>query len=174
MKLHKNLSYATYARSKPDTLCFLCLFSACCPKCDISCVGLVHCWRWNLDLMKWAEFWSCWLNHEKRLKSWNKLKSWNPENLRGNLYPNHEIRLKSWNKIEILKQDWFRKNKNSYICVVLSRRFAPWPGPLFFALKIVITTDLATCLRVRHWLLLLLILSKILLDTTEMLSESCK
>ncbi len=51
----------------------------CCPKCDTSCVGLVRCWHWNLDLLKWAEFWSCWLNHKKRLKSWNKieiLKSW--------------------------------------------------------------------------------------------------
>ncbi len=89
-------------------------------------------------------------------KDWNheiRLKSWNPENLHGNPYPNHEIRLKSWNKIEILKQDQFRKNKNSYICVVLSHFFAPRPAPLFFALKIVITTDLATCLRVRLCLL---------------------
>jgi hypothetical protein len=37
------------------TLCFVCLFSVCFPK-RISCVGLVRCWRKNLDLLKWAEF----------------------------------------------------------------------------------------------------------------------
>jgi hypothetical protein len=48
MKLHKNLSYAMCEANL--------MFSVCCPKCDTSCVGLVRCWRWNLDLLKWAEF----------------------------------------------------------------------------------------------------------------------
>jgi hypothetical protein len=67
-------------REANPTLCVLCLFSVCFSKCN-SCVGLVCCWRGNLDLLKWADFWSCWLNHEKRLKSWKKieiLKSWDP------------------------------------------------------------------------------------------------
>jgi hypothetical protein len=54
MKLHKNLSYAMLESNL--TLCFLCLFIMCCPMCDTSCVGLVRCWRWDLDLLKWAEF----------------------------------------------------------------------------------------------------------------------
>jgi hypothetical protein len=33
---------------------------------------------------------------------------------------------------KIMKQDQFRKNKNSYICVVLSRRCVPRPGLLPF------------------------------------------
>jgi hypothetical protein len=114
------------------TLCFLFLFSMCFPKCN-SCLGLAHCRRGNLDLLKWAEFWLCGLNLEKDWNHEKRLKSWNPENLCGNLHPNHETRLKSWNKLEILKQDQFRKNKNSNICVVLSRRCAPQPGPLFCA-----------------------------------------
>ncbi len=54
MKLHNNLTYAM--RKANLTLCFLCLFSMCCPKCDTSCVGLVRYWHWDLDLLKWAEF----------------------------------------------------------------------------------------------------------------------
>ncbi len=121
-------------QSKPDTPCFLCLFSLCCPKCDTSCVGLVHCWRWNLDLLKWAEFWSCWLNHEKRLKSWNKieiLKSWEST---------WEPIPESWNKIEILKLDWNpetrsdqEKQKLLHLCSTIALFCAPaWP-PVFCA-----------------------------------------
>ncbi len=94
-------------------------------------------------------------------KSWKKIeimkKDWNPETLRIYMGTYTQIMKQdwNWNKIEILKQDQFRKNKNSYICVVLSHRFAPQPGPPFFALMIVITTYLATCLSLRLWLLLL-------------------
>ncbi len=142
--------------AKQTWLCVFCvyLFSMCFPKHD-SCVGLVHCWRGNLDLLKWAEFWSCWLNHEKRLKSWKKieiLKSWEPT---------WEPIPKSWNKIEILKQNWNpetrsvqEKQKLSHLCNTITLLRAPtWPP--FFALKIAITTDLATCLHVRLWLLFL-------------------
>jgi hypothetical protein len=140
MKLHKNLSYAM--REANLTLrvfcvcsaCFLCLFSVCCPKCDTSCVGLVRCWRWNLDLLKWAEFWSCWLNHEKRLKSWNKieiLQSWEST---------WEPIPESWNKNEILKYDWNpetksvqEKQKLLHLCSTITLFCAlAWP-PFFCA-----------------------------------------
>jgi hypothetical protein len=128
------------------TLCFLCLFSMCFPKCN-SCVGLVCCWCGNWDLLKWAEFWSCWLNHEKRLKSWKKieiLKSWEPT---------WEPIPKSWNKVEILKQDWNpetrsvqEKQKLLHLCssTITLLRAPAWPP--FFAPKIAMTTDLAACL----------------------------
>ncbi len=141
---------------KQTWLCVFCvfLFSAWFSKRN-SCVGLVRCWRGNLDLLKWAEFSSCWLNHEKRLKSWKKieiLKSWEPT---------WEPIPKSWNKIEILKQDWNpetrsvqKKQKLLHLCSTTTSLHAPaWPP--FFALKIAITTDLAAYLRIRLWLLFL-------------------
>ncbi len=59
-------------------------------------------------------------------KSW---KNWDPEILR--TYVGTYTRIMKQDKI--MKQDQFRKNKNSYICVVLSRCCTPRPGiPPFF------------------------------------------
>jgi hypothetical protein len=94
-------------------------------------------------------------------KSWKKIeimkKDWNPEILRiyGGIYTwimkqdwNPEIRLKSWNKISS------GKTKLLHLCSTITSFCAPaWPP--FFCAEVVITTDLATCLHVRLWLLLL-------------------
>jgi hypothetical protein len=50
----------------------------------------------------------------------------------------------AWNKIIVEQME-----SNPFVNLQGVRHFAPQPGPPFFALKIVITTDLVTCLRVR-------------------------
>jgi hypothetical protein len=58
MKLHKNLSYAM--RETNLTLRVFCVCSVCVVQSVTHHVwvlsSLVRCWRWNLDLLKWAEF----------------------------------------------------------------------------------------------------------------------
>ena len=79
---------------------------------------LVHYKRGNLDLLKWTEFCSCWLNLQISLRSWNN------EILHRNSYLNLE-KIRSWNKTLT------RKIKITYICVVLVQSYVldcGWDG----------------------------------------------
>ena len=71
---------------------------------------LVRYKRGNLDLLKWTEFCSCWLNLQISLRSCNN------EILHRNSYLNLE-------KNKILKHDTSRKNNITYICVVLVQSY---------------------------------------------------
>jgi hypothetical protein len=71
---------------------------------------LVRYKRGKLDLLKWTQFCSCWLNLQISLRSCNN------EILHRNSYLNLE-------KDKILKQDTSRKNRITYICVVLVQSY---------------------------------------------------
>ncbi len=132
--------------TKQTWLCVFCVCSA--------CVFQSATHAWVLSVAAWefrpAEmgrvlivFAKSWKKIEIMKKDWN-LKSWEPT-----WKPLPE----SWNKIEIMKQDWNpetrsvqEKQKLLHMCSTITPLRTPaWPP--IFALKIAITTDLATCPR---------------------------